>query len=110
MVLRRSLAEFLKNRLDHCRSELFRCQSIAAADHSRARRQFWPAFLQSRDDINIERFANATRLFGAIKDGNRLHGFRQSIYEMFHRKWTVEPDLQHAISTSVLAQMLDRLL
>ncbi len=90
--------QFVERGLGHCRSEIFRRQAVAAADHSRHRRP-----LAGRDgaregghDILEQRFAGGARLLRPVQNGDAAHGVRQGRQQMGDRKRPIQAHLQHA--------------
>src|SRR6266542_326067 len=74
MILRPGRREFIEDRLDHRRGELFRRQAVAAADDYWHRLQLAPSvvdrFVERVDAIEVERLACAAWLFSAVEYGD----------------------------------------
>src|SRR6266480_4954255 len=86
------MLEFVENGLGHGRSELLGRKSVAPANDPNVA----SCFGEGGDNVEIERFANASRLLGAIQDGNGTSGTRQCVHELLNRKGTGQPNLKQA--------------
>src|SRR4051812_34968105 len=86
MVHRTMFFQFVEYRFDHRRGKLFGGKAVATADDARqglaALNVLSKAFIDSGDDIQVERFAKSTRLFGPVKHGDASNGARESGDEM----------------------------
>ena len=69
------------NALHHTGGEFFRRQSIASADNAG---HIAVAFHEGRDNILVERFAGASRLFGPVQDCDRTRRFGERADECFN--------------------------
>src|SRR6202140_2587041 len=66
MIARRGTIELVENGLGHGRRELLRRQPVTPANNT----EVAPYFGKGSDNIEVERFANASRFLGAIQDDN----------------------------------------
>ena len=113
VVLRRGLRQLVEDARHHRRRELFRRQSVAAADdlgESRHRRLAGgEAFGQRGDHVLVERLADGAGLLGAVEDGDALHRLRAALQEMLERERPHQADFQHADLLALRGEVVDRL-
>ena len=65
------------------------------------------SFVQGVDDIEIERLADGAGFFGAIEDGNLLHGCGEGRKERLHAEGAIEADFEQADFFSAGVQIFD---
>ena len=102
-------AQFIKDRLHHRRSKLFRRQSIASGDHGWFDRERWirsgARLSQRSHHVKIERITWRSRFFGAIEHGDPARCLRQRRQESRLGKRPIESDFEDADFLAAAGQL-----
>ena len=104
-MLRRRLRKIVENGFDHRRSEFLGRQAVASADDFRPKR----GLVKRVHAIEIQRFAPAARLLGAIENGDRLCGPWKGLAKALRVERSVESHFQHTNSFPEAIQEIGRL-
>ena len=104
-------AQLIKDGQDTLRAELFRRQSVAAANHARQGFALTAikGFRQRGHHIEIERLCLRARLFGAIQHRHAAHALRQHRQKMRGAEGAIEPHFQHADFLAACQQLINHL-
>ena len=107
VVFGRFGGEAFVHRVDHGRIEFLRAQAVATAVNL----DIGFARLDKRGaNIEVQRLAEAARLFGAVENGETLDRFGQRLDEMLDRERTVQTHFEQADFFALLGIVVDGLL
>ncbi len=88
-LLRRRRLHVAVNGDNLARVGIFRTEAVASGVN-RQRTEF--SILQTRDNVEVQRFTNGTALFRAVQHADLLHGLRKNGGQIFRNKRTVQMD------------------
>ena len=100
-----ALVHILVYGVDHRRIEFLAAEAVSAAEHFRLDLEF----VKSRDDVEVERFAEGTRFLGAVEHGDFLCGLGESGDEFFRGEGAVKTNLDHADLFAFGVEVIDGL-
>ena len=95
----------LEDSVDHGRIELFGAEAVSAAYDV----CFTVLFSESRNDVEIERFACAAALFDSVENGDVLDGSGDSVYELVDSERAVKSYFEHAGLCAFSVEVIDGL-
>ena len=106
VVLRLEGFHVVEYGVDGCRRNVFRRQAIATGQNSNV--LFDVRY--SSANIFVKRFAQSTRFFRAVHNGDRADRIRHSFHEVFEGERAIETYLEEADFFAVFAEFIDRFL
>ncbi len=112
VVLRLGLSQVIEHSLDQSRSELFRTETVTAADDGRVVDQIDQpvahSFTDGGADVLVERLTEGTRLLGPIKHGNFLDRSRERLGQGLGRQRHEQADLEQTDLLALRDQIVDQ--
>ena len=107
------LLQIVVDRLDHRRSEFLRRKPVASPNHAWSSFQLavaqFHSFVQSVHYVEVQRFADRARFFGAIENGNLANGGGEGLHKRLHAERAIQADFEHADLLTVRIEVVDGL-